>query len=547
MKLWAIRIVAVALVGLTALGVIGHAINIARHRMPNKPDDGGFHAVGSSIRQRIAAGIGAEPSPGSNCRLAVRNQSRIIRYDYARLERAPSMAVQVMTTCPALAGKQLTYHVVNADGQLLDWDVMSRSSIALKRSVNGRQTLAAATLHLAADAGAQAVWTATLPINLYRYRFSAPQDLRFIIDVMDDHGSLFLRAPSPAAQVTVDYDLPRVRKLYQVVPRLIPAGSLAWLPVVYDFYSPRAKQTIFRLSESFLRKPSRYREDSRRVSLPELRKGDNWHTVWLYADTPAAGVYSVTAGFVNGPHTWYGDIFTADGTTALVINPFLFFLCGFAGIWFLFRFCERVVSSPHWYSKSMYALAAALVFYIVILPTVLSAVGLAAIVTYWFVRKLLHAAPDSYGRVLLISGFAFGLAMELYWGAGILGAYMHAIVLSAALQGVLVFLLCLPFRRRYGVCAGIVAGWFVLWLVVYLTFDIYTRFFGQVPKLDILTYAGQGGALTHEIIGLFRPADWAGIGIWCFFPTAVLTGLYRVRMLSRIRSQADDMPITVGA
>ncbi|HET8551273.1 MAG TPA: hypothetical protein VFM97_02200 [Gammaproteobacteria bacterium] len=655
MRLWTIRIVAVALVGLTALGVIGHAVNVARHSTPDKAGDGSctvhwsqkpagngainfadvangktftapvqiechgvdlsqyslsfhvydghgkvirfdnphfplhdnrgvlkltagdlaayrsqtvvvrpdlvkgdgfwvsrkyhlhaspltFHLEINNIKQHIAAAIaaGPAPAPGKNCEFAVQNQSGVVRYDYARLDRDPSMAVQVTTTCPALAGKRLTYHVVETDGQLLAWDVMSRKSIKLSRSVNGRQTLAAATFQPTKDAGGRAVWTATLPIDIYRYRFGAPQDLHFIVDVINDDGSLFLHAPSAALQVTVDYDLPRVRKIYQIVPRLIPANSLARVPVVYNFYSPRTKQTGFRLSESFLRKPSLYRSDSRRITLPELQKGNNWHAVWLYADTPPAGIYSVTAGFVYDPYAWYGDIFKIGGTTSLVINPFLFFLCSLAGIWFLFRFCERVVRSPHWYGKLVYALAAALVIYIVVVPTVLTVVGLAAIVTYWFIYKLLHAAPETYGRVLLISGFVFGLVMELYWGAGILGEYWHAVVLSATLQGVLVFLLCLPFRRKRGVCTGIVVSWFVLWLVVYLTFDIYTKFFGQAPKLDILTYAGQGAALTNEIIGLFGGADWGGIGIWCFFPAAVMIGLYRVRALNHARSRVDD-------
>ncbi|HET7307835.1 MAG TPA: hypothetical protein VFK24_08485 [Gammaproteobacteria bacterium] len=659
MRLWTLRIVAVALVGLTALGVIGHAINVARHSTPDKLGDGSctmhwtqkpgssgaitfadvandrvfaapvqvechgvdasqyslsfhvydghgkvirfdnphfplhdnrgvlkltagdlaayrnqtivvrpdlvkgdsfwvsrkyhlhaapltFHLDSSGIKQHIAAAIatGSTSVSGSSCQLAIQDQDGVVRYDYARLDRDPTMAVQVATTCSALAGKRLTYHVVNAGGQLLDWDVMSRKGVGLSRSVNGRQTLAAATLRPAKDAAGKAVWTATLPIDVYRYRFGAPQDLHFIVDVMNDDGSLFLHAPSAAAQMTIDYDLPRVRNIYQIVPRLIPASSLARLPVLYNFYSPRTKQTGFRLSESFLRKPSLYRSDSRRITLPELQKGNNWHAVWLYADTPPAGIYSVTAGFVYDPYAWYGDIFKTGGTTALVINPFLFFLCSLGGIWFLFRFCERVVRSPHWYGKLVYALAAALVIYIIIVPTVLTVVGLAAIVTYWFIRQLLRAAPETYGRVLLISGFVFGLAMELYWGAGILGEYWHAVVLSATLQGVLVFLLCLPFRRKRGVPAGIVVGWFVLWLVVYLTFDIYTKFFGQAPKLDILTYAGQGAALTHEIIGLFGPADWGGIGIWCFFPAAVMIGLYRVRALSHARSAEHDVLIS---
>lgn len=651
MRLWTIRIVAIALVGLTALGVIGYAVNVARHSTPDKLGDNSctvhwirkpalsgsidfadvandklfavpaqvechgidasqyslsFHAydgqgnvirfdnphvplhdnrgvlkltagdlaafrsktvviradlvkgdgfwvsrkyhmhappltfhldisgIKRGVKQALAAGL--PPASASGCRLAIADQNGVVRYDYARLDHDPSMPVQVTTTCPALAGKRVTYHVAGADGRLVDWDVMARASVALSRSVNGRQTLAAATFKPAKDAAGHSVWTAMLPIDIYRYRFGAPQDLHFIVDVMNTDGSLFLHAPSATAQVTVDYDLPRVRKIYQIVPRLIPASSLARLPVVYDFYSPRAQQTGFRLSESFLRKPSLYRQDSRRVALPELKKGDNWHAVWLYADTPPAGIYSVTAGFVYDPYAWYGDIFNIGGTTALVINPFVFFVCSLAGIWFVFRFAERVVRSERWYGKLVYALAAALLIYIVILPTVLSVVGLAAIVAYWFIHKLLRAAPEDYGRTLLISGFVFGLAMELYWGAGILGEYWHAVVLSATLQGVLLFLLCLPFRRKRGVRAGIVIGWFVLWLVVYLTFDIYTKFFGQAPKLDILTYAGQGADLTNEIIGLFGPADWGGIAIWCFFPAAVLLGLYRVRAVARERA-----------
>ncbi|HET7569594.1 MAG TPA: hypothetical protein VFK96_03305 [Gammaproteobacteria bacterium] len=541
-----IRVVAVVLVGLTALGVIGHAINAARHGTPDKPGDDSFH-VASSIKHRVVAAIAVGPAAasGSHCRLAVQDQKSVVRYDYARLARHPSLSVQVTTTCPALAGKRLTYHVVNADGQLLDWDVMSRKAVVLNRSVNGRQTLAAATFK-ARDAGGRTVWAAKLPIDVYRYRFGAPQDLHFIIDVMTGDGSVFLHAPSVAAQVTVDYDLPRVRKIYQLVPRLIPANSLARVPIVYDIYSPRAKKTGFRIAETFARKPSMLLEAGRRFELPALQKGDNWHAVWLFAETPPAGIYSVTAGFVYEPFFWYRNLFQVGGRTALVINSFLFFLCSLAGIWFLFRFCERVMRSPHWYGKVVYALAAALVVYIVVLPTVLTVVGLAAIVTYWFIRKLLLAAPETYGHVLLLSGFTFGLAMELYWGAGILGEYWHAVVLSATLQGLLLFLLCLPFRRKRGARAGIVIGWFVLWLVVYLTFDIYTKFFGQAPKLDILSYAGQGAALTHEIIGLFGPADWGGIGIWCVFPAAVMVGLYRVRALQRARLEADDILVSAS-
>jgi hypothetical protein len=451
-----------------------------------------------SIAQNLAKVMAHATPAGNACALRFpASQSTSLGYGYKRLATQKVVTLDAQTGCRQLAGKRLVYHVLDGRGHLVAWNAALADGTSVFKPVSGSK------------ANGHAQWQAKLALPVASYKEHAPGTLRFVPDVVAKTGSMVLRGKLKTAAVSVDYRLDKFRHLFQIVPFLMPDVSIGAAPVLYDLYSPTGNPTVFRASEAFFKEPAHTRYDTWRHDLPGIEEGDNWEFALVPYITPAPGTYHMHVGFVYDPYLWYSNVFKLPGATSHALRLRWFILCVIIGVTLFFAFLKYAFASPKWLEKAAFGLAALFLIYLIVIPAVLSGLGWMTLFAMAFIYLVTRYDVRRSAAAMIISGALFGFSMELYWG-GLLQTYWYGIILSAAAQALAIAVICLLVRRPSW-RVPVVAVWFFVWLCLYAGVDIYLEFFGEAPRLNVLSYAGQGVSVAGEIPSLIGIEQILGI------------------------------------
>lgn len=461
---------------------------------------------------------------------------------------------RVLTNCALPENAFLTYHLLDAEGMVLHWDVadaeqwlvctdsFDRDVARIAYSIDideaafplSRDDVLAAAASLQggvrlphcgrmedhagrfADDG-----SALAAVNNPVIWRNDEHLSRIVIDSMTPGADGVSGVQVAPVSIGVDAKLDRIKTLASLIPRLLPADDYVLVPALVKVKREAQTGTPFRVSMEVFDSATHSRYETDRSALSsDPQNVYQFRKISFRA--PPEGVWNLKVGYVFDPYMWHSVVFPADADRVVFINPMVFMLLVLLSL-YVFRGLIRFFKDDRaWYGKVLTVGAMLGLASVLTVSAFVTIAGFSALVVYTMLK--LGRSRDRFGDPWLyyiLFAFSFGLLMEAFWSVHYADVYRHGVVLSACLHA-LIAVIILALTRRDTARRIALAAWFVFSGTLYIVVVSYLKFFGEPPRYSVYQYAGQAIDVADSALVLLSQREWLGVGLILFTVVLVL-------------------------